>query len=325
MSRDTTKDGRLRCSFDRDSHAHRPRLRPCNRLAVAKHQPKGSIVYSYYCDEHAERIINQNNIVQHSSRGFLVKEGAGASEQIIPLSEDKDPQIVRGMGQAIQRITRKDRRYPERIRSFEQAPELLSCLGNVSLLETPSLAIIGMQQPTQWGRRLAYRVAAFFARAGYIIVSGLAQGIDTAAHEGALSVGGRTIAVLEAPLGNFYPFQNRDLAQAIVQRKGLLFTSYYTDAPVPDGIMKPIYLQASLSSIVIPIQTGVKGNTLFICRKAQSQGRGLWVPRPNNQDEEQYPECYAGIRLLLQWKDVVPIVGKEGYSLLLEHLRSMHG
>ncbi|MGH2637916.1 MAG: DNA-processing protein DprA, partial [Rhabdochlamydiaceae bacterium] len=155
------------------------------------------------------------------------------------------------------------------------------------------------------------------------IISGLAPGIDTAAHEGALSVDGRTIAVLEGPLGSYYPHQNRELAQAIVPKKGLLFTSFYTTTSVSDGRSKPLYLQAALSSAVIPIQTGIKGNTLFLCRKAQSQGCGLWVPRPNKQDEEQHPEYYVGIRSLLQWKDVVPIVGKEGYSLLLEHLQNI--
>lgn len=219
MSGGTTKDGRLLCSHNRDSHRQWPRLRPCNRVAVAKHQRKGSFVYAYYCEEHAELFINLNDIVQRSSRGFVIKDGPGALSQILPLSEDNAPLIIRGMGQAVQRIAWDDERYPERIQSSGYSPELLSCVGDVSLLKTPSVAIIGMRQPTQWGRLLAYRVAAFFARAGYTIVSGLAPGIDTAAHEGALSVDGRTIAVLEGPLGNYYPHQNRELAQAIVQKK----------------------------------------------------------------------------------------------------------
>ena len=323
MSGSTTKDGRLRCSFGRDSHAQWPSSTPCNKLAVAKHQPKGSIVYSYYCDAHVEGISNQNDIVERSSQGFLVKSGAGGGVQITPVSKDKPMQIVRGMGQAIQRIEWDDERYPERLRSFTQAPDMLSCLGDVSLLKTPSLAIIGMRQPTPLGRGIAYRLAAFFAQAGYTIVSGLAQGIDAAAHQGALSVGGRTIAVLEAPLGNTSPRENRDLAQAIVQRKGLLFTSYYTNKPVPNGVRKPTYLQAALSLVVIPVQTEIKGNTLFICRNAQTMGDDLWVPLPAELDEEQYPECYAGIRILLKWKGIVPDVDKEGYSLLLECLRSI--
>ena len=182
------------------------------------------------------------------------------------------------MGRAVQCITWDDEHYPERMKSFPNAPDLLSCLGDVSLLKTSSIAIVGMQQPSTLGRSIAYRLSAFFAKSGYTIISGWADGIDIAAYEGALSVGGRTIVVLDTPLGNSSPIHNRKLAQAIVQKKGLLFTDFYTDKPVPNGIRKSTYLQSALALAVIPVQTGIKGGTLHICRSAQKQGCELWIP-----------------------------------------------
>lgn len=323
MAGSITRDGRLRCSTDRDSHAHWPRFRPCDKLAVVKHQPKGSIVYAYYCDKCAELISHQNDIVQRSPQGFWVKKEGRYLPQIIPVCEDNRPQIIKDMGQVIQRVEWDDERYPERMKSSTNAPDLLSCLGDIALLKTPSIAIVGMQQPTKLGQSIAYRLAAFFARAGYTIVSGLADGIDVAAHQGALSVGGRTVAVLENPLGNTYPTHNRDVARAIVQGKGLLFTNYYTNESVSSYIRKRAYLQAALPLVVIPIQTGVKGRTLHICRNAQIQGCELWVPFPVEWDEQESPECYVGIRRLLRWQNVVPFVGKEDYPMLLERLQRM--
>jgi DNA processing protein len=323
MSGAVTRDGRLRCSFGRDSHRHWPRLIPCNRLAIVKYQPEGSIVYSYYCDEHAETITYQNDFVERSSKGFLVKDGKGYQTEIIPLSHDKQPMMIKDMGQTLQQITWDDVRYPQRMRSYSKAPDMLAYVGDISLLDAPSLSIVGMQQPTAIGQSIAYRIAAFFARQGYIIVSGLKQGIDVSAHQGALSGGGRTIAVMDGPLGNVYPRENRKLLQSIVRRGGLLLTSFYTNKHEVYRIVEPSYLQVILSLAVIPVQTGITGKTLHACRCAQKHGRSLWVPLPIEKDELQFPECYAGIRMVLKWQEVVPFAGKENYPMLLELLRKM--
>ena len=84
MSGSVTRDGRLRCNHDRDSHTHWPRLYPCNKLAVVMYQPKGWLGPMYYCDKHAEIFLHQNDIVLRSPQGFFVKDGEGHRFQIIP-------------------------------------------------------------------------------------------------------------------------------------------------------------------------------------------------------------------------------------------------
>jgi len=280
-------------------------------------------VYSYYCDEHSETITYQNDFVERSSKGFLVKNEKSYHTEIIPLNHDKQPIMIKDMGQVIQQITCDDVRYPQRIRSYSKAPDMLSCVGDVSLLDAPSLSIVGMRQPTVIGQSVAYRIAAFFARQDCVIVSGLERGIDVSAHQGALSEGGRTIAVMDGPLGNVYPRENRKLLQSIVRHGGLLLTSHYTNKRSVYSIVEPSYLQVILSLAVIPVQTSVVGKTLHACRCAQMQGRGLWVPLPVERDEQQYPECYSGIRRVLQWKEALSFAGKKDYPMLLEMLRKI--
>jgi hypothetical protein len=85
MSGSVRKDGLLRCSFARDSHRTWPRLRPCNRLAVVKEQPQGSLVYHFLCEKHAQ-YVSPDAIVIRSPRGFRVLHGKGAPFEIVPVS-----------------------------------------------------------------------------------------------------------------------------------------------------------------------------------------------------------------------------------------------
>src|SRR5690349_21936080 len=104
-----------------------------------------------------------------------------------------------------------DTAYPRLLRESPDAPAALYVLGNVAALAEPQIAMVGSRNPTAGGRDTARRFAAWFARAGLSVTSGLALGIDTAAHEGALQAGGLTLAVLGCGLDVCYPRENRGL------------------------------------------------------------------------------------------------------------------
>ncbi len=119
-------------------------------------------------------------------------------------------------------VTHGSENYPELLSQIPGAPLLLYVNGDVDALHLPALAIVGSRNPTQGGSRNATDFARHLARQGFTIVSGLAQGIDTAAHSGALDGDGTTVAVLGNGIDRVYPASNRALAHSIAQRGALV-------------------------------------------------------------------------------------------------------
>ena len=125
----------------------------------------------------------------------------------------------------IRLVTFYDPDYPELLKQIFDHPLLFYMKGKLSANDNEALAIVGSRDATEYGRHIAYRWAARLAEAGIPIVSGMALGIDTAAHEGALSVGGRTIALLGYGFGYVYPKGNERLFDEIAE-KGAVITEY---------------------------------------------------------------------------------------------------
>jgi DNA processing protein len=120
-------------------------------------------------------------------------------------------------------LTPDDPRYPKALLLLEKPPRRLWARGDVAALDAPAVAIVGSRTPTNYGIRVAYEAAREAARAGLVVVSGMARGLDARAHRGALDAGGRTIGVLGCGLDVAYPRTNTDLLSAI-PASGLLLT-----------------------------------------------------------------------------------------------------
>jgi len=167
--------------------------------------------------------------------------------------------------------------YPEMLTQLRGAPLLLFVNGNRDALHLPSLAIIGSRNPTRGGIRNAVEFSRHLAKSGYAIVSGLAQGIDTAAHRGALDVGGRTVAFLGHGIDRVYPAQNHDLAHQIAE-SGALVTEYPLGAP-PDKRHFPERnrLISGLSLGALVIEAARRSGSLITARLAAEQGREVFA------------------------------------------------
>src|SRR5690606_32965326 len=122
---------------------------------------------------------------------------------------------------AVVPIAVSDRRYPPTLHAITDPPAMLYAWGNISLLRRDALAVVSTRTHTRWGAQIAHRIAQDVARAGYVVVSGLAQGIDAAAHQGALDAGGATIAVVASSLPDIYPMRHTSLARRIRREEGL--------------------------------------------------------------------------------------------------------
>ncbi len=167
--------------------------------------------------------------------------------------------------------------YPEMFTQIPGPPLALFVNGNVEALHMPALAVIGSRNPTQGGRRNAHDFSKHLASRGFMIVSGLAQGIDTAAHEGALDAGASTIAFLGTGIDRVYPAANRDLAHAITER-GALVSEYPLGAP-PERWHFPERnrLISGLTLGTLVVEAARRSGSLITARLAAEQGREVFA------------------------------------------------
>ena len=167
--------------------------------------------------------------------------------------------------------------YPEVLRQITGPPLLLYVNGDVDALHLPTLAIIGSRNPTQGGLRNAHDFAKHLAGRGFAIVSGMAQGIDTAAHEGALDAGGKTVAFLGTGIDRVYPARNRKLAHAIAEQGALVSEYALGAAPERWRFPERNRLISGLSLGVLVVEAARRSGSLITARLAGDQGREVFA------------------------------------------------
>ena len=167
--------------------------------------------------------------------------------------------------------------YPAMLREIAGPPLVLYVNGDVSLLQLPALAVIGSRNPTQGGARNARDFARHLAAQGFMIVSGMAQGIDAEAHRGALDAGGRTVAFLGTGIDRVYPAINRDLAHEIAAR-GALVTEYPLGAaPERWHFPERNRLISGLTLGTLVVEAARRSGSLITARLAGEQGREIFA------------------------------------------------
>ncbi|MFG6416034.1 DNA-processing protein DprA [Roseateles sp. DC23W] len=193
-------------------------------------------------------------------------------------------------------LTLGDPDYPPQLLATADPPLLLWLQGRRELLATPSLAIVGSRDPTAQG---AYNARAFsraLARDGYTIVSGLALGVDAAAHEGALDAGGATIAVVGTGLDQVYPRRNAGLAARLLDGGGLMLSEYALGMPVLQAnFPKRNRIIAGLSQGCLVVEAAVQSGSLITARLAAEAGREVFAI-PGSIHSPQSRGCHALIR-----------------------------
>ena len=177
-----------------------------------------------------------------------------------------------------------DENYPAPLLPIENPPDVLFLRGTLPPPDTPAIAIVGSRRATRYGYSQARRIARELAEKGVTVISGLARGIDAAAHLGALDAHGRTVAVLGSGVGNLYPPENRELAQRILAEGGAVLSELAPDAP-PFPYHFPVRnrIISGLSHGVLLIEAQRKSGTHFTVDYALSQGREVFA-LPGNVD-----------------------------------------
>jgi DNA processing protein len=210
--------------------------------------------------------------------------------------------------------------YPEMLSQLRGAPLLLFVNGNVDALHLPALAVIGSRNPTRGGIQNALEFSRYLAKSGYVIVSGLAEGIDTAAHNGALDAGGRTVAFLGHGIDRVYPAQNHDLAHRIAST-GALVTEYPHGTP-PDKRHFPERnrLISGLSLGTLVIEAARRSGSLITARLAADQGREVFA-LPGSIHNPLARGCHELIRQGAKLVETAADIGAE-LAPLAGHLNS---
>ena len=174
-------------------------------------------------------------------------------------------------------ITIHDPRYPQRLREIFDPPLLLFALGRTELISSHQIAIVGTRRPTPYGIAASERLSADLARAGLTITSGMARGIDTAAHRAALAEDGNTIAVFGCGVDVLYPADNRKLYAEIAKR-GLLLSEFPMGAPAyPQNFPVRNRIVSGLSLGVIIVEGAQHSGSGITARVAMDQGREVFA------------------------------------------------
>lgn len=171
--------------------------------------------------------------------------------------------------------------YPKLLRQLPDAPALLYCLGDLTLLSSACVAVVGARQCTAEGVRVAGDIARQLARCGITIVSGMAQGIDTVAHHASLAGIGRSIAVLGTGLDVVYPRRNEDIFQELAEQ-GLVLTEFAPGTkPTADNFPIRNRIISGLSLGVLVVEATLRSGSLITARLALEQNREVYaIPGP---------------------------------------------
>jgi DNA processing protein len=216
---------------------------------------------------------------------------------------------VRSLGADI--LLLDDGVYPQLLREIFDPPITLYVQGAWSIcLEEPCVAIVGSRRSSTYGQNAATMLARDLGSRGVTIISGLARGIDAAAHRGALEAGGRTVAVMGTGLDQVYPRDHRKLAEEILEQGGALVSEFPLETPpAPQNFPYRNRVISGLSLGVLIVEAAENSGSLITARLALEQGREVFAVPGNITSRNSFGTNYlikgAGAKLVQQWQDVV--------------------
>lgn len=253
-----------------------------------------------------ERVLDagEQELMRTPGIGAKVAENIVTQRQQLDASREEEKAAAAG-GRI---ITQADADYPAVLKTIHDPPLCLYVRGEMTEKDAQAIALVGTRRATHYGAAQTDRLAYQLAKVGFTIVSGLARGIDTAAHRGALKAGGRTIAVLGGALDQLYPAENAPLADEIAANGAIL--SEFAMGRAPDRTTFPYRnrIVSGLSKAVVVMEAGVKSGAMNTAEQAMEQGRSV-MALPGRVDVEgsrgPHRLIQEGARLITDVGDVL--------------------
>ncbi|MGD0798057.1 MAG: DNA-processing protein DprA [Acidobacteriaceae bacterium] len=205
-------------------------------------------------------------------------------------------------------VTREEAAYPERLLEIYDPPAVLWVRGDAALLSRPGIAVVGTRQPTPYGVGMAEMLSRDLAHRRLTILSGMARGVDAAAHKGALDAGGKTIAVWGTGIDVVYPKENKKLAERIVASGGTIVSEYAMGTfPAPQNFPIRNRILSGMSVGVLVVEAGEYSGTRITARCAMEQNRDVYAVPGNVTSKGAWgPNTLIkqGAKLTATWEDV---------------------
>jgi DNA processing protein len=225
---------------------------------------------------------------------------------IVAAARMLDEAVVRLRAARLQVVTLDDPSYPSRLRSIDLPPPVLLVRGDAAILSARvTVAVVGTRRPSERGRIVAARIAGAIAERGGVVVSGLAVGIDGAAHAAVVAAERPTIAVLGSGHDRLYPRAHVRLADDLLAAGGVLVSELAPDrAPTPGTFPQRNRVISGLSDVTIVVEAGVRSGALITADWALAQGRDCYIV-PGSIDDPRSAGCLAWYR---EFPDVVRLV-----------------
>lgn len=273
---------------------------------------------------------NALNIINQSDYRALLKlktqfgnwttalKNAGAYEK----KSDPEKEWQKLLDLGVRLILREEPDYPALLNEIPHPPFGVYILGNLPKENNLIFAIVGTRKATLEGKELARKFSSELAQCGFKIVSGLALGIDAAAHEGCLTAGGKTVAVLANGLDRFYPATNEKLAKKILSQNGAIVSEYHLGAePLPFRFLERNRIISGLSRGVLIIEAPRESGSLVTANFALDQNRDVFVvpgpvSHPNFAGSHQL--IRKGAELIVNTEEILEAFGLSGASPLIK-------
>ena len=205
-------------------------------------------------------------------------------------------------------LTQDDEAYPERLREIYDPPAVLWIRGDVDLLARPGIAVVGTRHPSPYGAGMAEMLSRDLANRRLVIFSGMARGVDTAAHKGAIEAGGKTVAVWGTGIDVIYPKENKKLAENIVASGGTIVSEYPLGTfPAPQNFPIRNRILSGMSVGVLVIEAAEYSGTRITARCAMEQNRDVYAVPGNVTNKNAWgPNTLIkqGAKLTATWEDV---------------------
>ena len=230
--------------------------------------------------------------------------------------EQMEELVYQWEGEGVRIITEEDDEYPTNLRGLPDAPGVLYLRGQLVPEDAKALAVVGTRSPTSEGEQMAYGLGRALAERGFTVVSGMALGVDTLAHLGALEAGGRTVAVLGGGVLNPFPKENAELAGSIEQAGAVLSEFQPYQSPSTKRFMLRNRVQAGMSLGTIVVEARGRGGSHVTARRCVDYGRHLFAVKWR----QAKPEA-EGIETLIRELGAIPIDGEDRLEEALAQLR----
>jgi DNA processing protein len=258
--------------------------------------------------EHFDSIEN----IFHASLTELEAAGlpAAAAQSIATgkSGELAQEEMVRAVAAGAQLLALSDPAYPPRLKQIYDPPVVLYVRGEAEVLSRPGIALVGTRHPTPYGIGMAERLAQDLAHRGLVIFSGMARGVDTAGHRGAIHAKGKTVAVFGTGVDVLYPRENRKLSEQILGLGGALLSEFAMGTfAAPQNFPIRNRIISGLSLGVLVVEAGEYSGTRITARCALEQNRDLFAVPGNVTNKNSWgPNTLIkqGAKLTATWEDV---------------------